>query len=350
MLQQTPDHDNNHFDILRLFAALLVILSHSYAIAGIPDVEPLLARGTNTSLGGLAVYIFFIISGYLITQSLLRSPDFKTYFIKRALRIFPALWVVTLLTVFLIGPAITALPSREYFSSFETYFYLKRLALFIRPSDTMPGIFPGESVNGALWTIPYEFMMYAAIAVWQIVQQAVFKQKLNAENLLLIIIPAFIMGLLPWQEYVPDYLASKTDQLHVLGRFIYYYFIGAVLNFVPKQFFQHHATFIIGTLLIFISYVLMPSLFPIALAIGLPGMILYLAFAPAPIKNPKYDLSYGIYLWGMLVQQILISYFKFDNLLLYNLAAMTAAAAIAFFSWQYVEAPALKLKQRFLAK
>lgn len=350
MLKFNANHDDNHFDMLRLFAALLVIFSHSYAIADIPNAEPLLARGTNTSLGGLAVYIFFIISGYLITQSLLRSQNLKTYFIKRALRIFPALWAVTILTVFLIGPLLTALPPGEYFTSPDTYLYLKRLALFIRPNDTMPGVFPGESVNGALWTIPYEFIMYVAIAGWQIIQRILFKQQLNAINILLIVIPAFILGHLPWQHYMPDFLADKSDQLHVLGKFVYYYFIGALLNFIPQQHLQKPAAFIIGAILMGLSYILMPLFFPIALAISLPGIVLYLAFMPIQIKNPEHDLSYGIYLWGMLAQQVLIYYFEFHNLLLYNFAAMITAAAIAFFSWKYIEAPALKLKRYLTAK
>ena len=54
---------DNCFDLLRTLAAFAVLFSHSFALSGLP--EPLI--GYKSTLGNLAVWVFFAISGYLIT-------------------------------------------------------------------------------------------------------------------------------------------------------------------------------------------------------------------------------------------------------------------------------------------
>ena len=88
------------FDLLRAVGALLVLVSHSFALTGRPEpVVPGVA-----SYGGLGVAIFFSISGYLITLSWHRDPRLGAFLVKRSLRIFPALFVVVLLAAFVLGP------------------------------------------------------------------------------------------------------------------------------------------------------------------------------------------------------------------------------------------------------
>ena len=98
----------NNFDFLRLFAALAVILSHSYALLGLKTNPIALLTGINGLFGGgalgtIGVSIFFVISGYLITKSWERDPHPSKYFKKRILWIFPGLIAVTLLTALVIG-------------------------------------------------------------------------------------------------------------------------------------------------------------------------------------------------------------------------------------------------------
>ena len=69
-----------NFDLMRLVAALLVVVSHTYPLSGQP---PLRIMGVE-DLGALGVSIFFVISGYLVTGSYQRDP--RTYLVKRLLR------------------------------------------------------------------------------------------------------------------------------------------------------------------------------------------------------------------------------------------------------------------------
>lgn len=74
----------NNFDILRLLLAICVMIFHIGRMYG----------NENLSLfpGTLAVQAFFIISGYLITESFERSRTLKDYSIKRLRRIAPGLY------------------------------------------------------------------------------------------------------------------------------------------------------------------------------------------------------------------------------------------------------------------
>ena len=103
-----PDRDNN-FNLLRMAAATAVLVSHAYPLSlGDGVAEPLL-HYLGMDLGTLAVYMFFAISGYFVTQSFHKNSGLIEFCIARIFRIYPALFVALLLTVGLLGPIFTTL-------------------------------------------------------------------------------------------------------------------------------------------------------------------------------------------------------------------------------------------------
>ncbi len=64
----------NNLNLLRMIAASMVLFSHSYALTGRIDQEPLaLLSGHRSDVATLGVVMFFAISGFLIAQSLTRT-------------------------------------------------------------------------------------------------------------------------------------------------------------------------------------------------------------------------------------------------------------------------------------
>lgn len=157
----------NNFDFLRLFFASLVIVSHSFPLAGVRDLEPLrYLTNSRYDLGGIAVQCFFVISGYLIFQSLERSPNFLNYFWKRILRLYPAFIVMTLATIasipFIYEGSIPLLENKSFLSYFP-----RQITLF-NLQQNIDGVFtqlPYTGINGSLWTIRYEFTMYILVGL-----------------------------------------------------------------------------------------------------------------------------------------------------------------------------------------
>lgn len=162
---------SNNLGLIKWIAAILVIFSHSFSVAGqgVDYLDRL--SGGEISFGGFAVAIFFFASGFFVTKSLLRKNDAKAYVVGRISRIYPALIFVLFCTVFILGPIVSTLPASEYFKSTETYMYL--LYLFMIPRYTLPGVFLDNPVsgivNGPLWTLLLEAICYIGLlVVWKL--------------------------------------------------------------------------------------------------------------------------------------------------------------------------------------
>lgn len=162
MRLRMAESEKNSLDALRLVAASLVLYSHQHVLWGSSDPSFL----GLSSFGGAGVSIFFFLSGSLVWSSWRRDPHPGRFFRRRSLRIFPALWVLVLLSVFCLGPALTRLPLQEYFGSMLTWRYLTTAMLLVRYE--LPGVFVDNIypvvVNGSLWTLPVEFLCYTLVA------------------------------------------------------------------------------------------------------------------------------------------------------------------------------------------
>ena len=113
-----PTSHANNFDFMRLVAALTVIFSHSFLIAeGTQSREPLVWLSHNQCpLGLVGVFVFFVISGYLVTESFCRAPKPGGFVLRRTMRIYPGLVVNGLVCAFVLGPIVTSLPLSAYFA------------------------------------------------------------------------------------------------------------------------------------------------------------------------------------------------------------------------------------------
>ena len=146
-----PDRDN-HFNLIRLVLASLVILSHAPELVDGDRHRELLTRAFGTlSFGELAVDGFFILSGFLICQSWANAPKFRPFLVKRVLRIFPGFIVASLVCALLVPVLVTDLGS--YFGQFRWDRFSTGVALLRVP--VVPTIFskPYAGVNGSVWTI-----------------------------------------------------------------------------------------------------------------------------------------------------------------------------------------------------
>ncbi|HEY0105010.1 MAG TPA: acyltransferase, partial [Rhizomicrobium sp.] len=153
------------FDMIRLFAAFTVMVSHSFSITGSPFGAWTFITQQG-SPGTLAVAVFFVLSGYVIAESLRRDPRPGAFLRKRALRIYPALTVVVLCTVFVYGPLMTDLSLSQYFSSRGTAIYL--LSVVFPMKEKLPGVFDHTAnyfVNASLWTLRYEIICYVVVGL-----------------------------------------------------------------------------------------------------------------------------------------------------------------------------------------
>src|SRR6185437_12264726 len=159
----------NNFDFLRIFAALSIILFHSFGLLGRMKSDPLsIFTNGRINFSFIGLSIFFCISGYLIAKSAVKSPTVKNYLWKRFLRIQPLLIVLCLLTIFLLGPFFTRFTLKQYFSDIDTYTYFRNVFPFLGIQFTLPGLFHNlrdNGVNGSLWTLIVEERLYLLMTI-----------------------------------------------------------------------------------------------------------------------------------------------------------------------------------------
>ena len=296
-----------NFDLMRLIAALLVVVSHTFPLAG---EAPFTIRGVE-DLGALGVSVFFVISGYLVTARYVRDP--KSYLLKRILRIEPGLIASLVVTVVLLSFVTTA-PQAEYWR--EGALYVVRNALLYPATYELPGVFEAVAmagvVNGVLWTLRLEFTFYVVLML--------IRARLA---LVLALLAACTAVFLTMTFTHPGWADDRITRIAFLGaRNGMLFFAGAAIQLSGRQ---------IPLWLGAASAVAFPFLGPLVL----PAAVLGLA---RPGKLPA-DLSYGVYIYAFPLQQVLAAWGQL------NVAtAIVSVIPFALASWFLVERPALKLK------
>lgn len=310
----------NAFDLIRLIAASMVLWSHQLALAGLPEYG---VRPFRVSFGGFGVLIFFVVSGYLNTHSVIRHQSIREFLVNRGLRIYPALVVCVAFTVLLgacVAPDLKAYVDHQLLS-----FVGKDITLFtgvkagvshaVFASSTLP-----NALNGSLWTLPYEVKMYVILAI------SFLAMRYSPATALVVL----ACGLLALGF-------SALDSSYWLG---------------------FGAAFVIGSFIAALERLKGLGL-PIAALLALSGVFavigresfaLYLLLGVAVVAcgciklpswlRPPLDLSYAIYLYAFPIQQLSVSTTKNFWLGLFFSAIITFV--LALLSALLVERPAQK--------
>jgi peptidoglycan/LPS O-acetylase OafA/YrhL len=336
----------NNFDFLRVLFAISVIVSHSYIFYTGAPVDWLSSNtGSGLSFSDLGLSGFFCISGYLVFLSSQRSPSYWAFIWKRILRIFPGLIVVTTLIVFLLGPIVANIPG--YFSHPSPYIYwYSNIALYDR-AQAINGVFTTNpypnNINGALWTIIYEFLFYLLFFF------LFLSKRLN--SLLPYACPlAFItIVYLYWTHQTTGYqLAYTSIKAKWFMYFACWFLAGMLLAIYRKHWLRNNALLALAALPIVVLIVI-GTLPKFSLFFAWPCLIIGFGTGRTPLISKWEQLgdpSYGIYIYGFVAQQTLIYYLK-DSLsfLQYMLVSILVAAICGWLSWHIVEKQALKLKR-----
>lgn len=347
--KQINNRSSNNFDFLRLFAALLVIITHSYSLKGSADVD-FLSKLTSGSIqfSHLGVAIFFIISGYLIMQSAISSSSWKSFFWKRILRLLPGLLVVLLICAFILGPICSTLSIGDYFYNIETSNFLLSVFIFIK-NYSLPGVFennPVDSVNGSLWTLAYELTLYISVMITCLLGLDKKRNILLLIWFLFLIIRIFLGNRFFWFSYASPF----TFGLNIKYLFEWsFYFLSGVLFFLYRDRKIVDRRIIVTLFLIYTIFAIwkQTEILNILNYLLIPFLIIFFSFLPSKVSNlGKFgDFSYGFYIYAFPVQQTLI--YVFDNrisVLSLILMSVLITLPLAILSWYLIEKQALKLK------
>ncbi len=335
----------NNFDLLRLCAALMVVVGHSYFFyPSTSGWDPLLILTHHESTGSLAVFTFFLISGMLVSASWERDPRVLPFLGHRVMRLWPALLVNALLLTFLIVPLWStdlsygqALRNPALWHWFRHTLTLWSGGVILVPHAFLGLPFKEVSPNAVVWTLSLEFKAYLLVLAmgWSLAFTHTWRFILAMSLAFLALWwtfyhPPTLAVLADWGRLVPGYTAPPV--LFFLFGVLLYRYRSRVLIYAWPLPFCALATYLArdtrcGEALLLVTWA---------------WLILWLAAWPRlRVWIPAQDRSYGVYLYAFPVQQMLACLTPHLNHWLSLFLVLPTTWALAGWSWRFVEHPAL---------
>lgn len=345
---------NNNFNVLRFIAALCVMSGHMAKIANVDTVS-----FGGVEIHNIGVIVLFLIGGYLIAKSWLSDPHPARYAAKRFIRLWPPLAIFTLLMVYIAGPLISELGSEAYFQS-EYRLYFKNLWLYI--TYYLPGVFTQglpicNVINGSLWTIPVEAMLYAVCpmilcACGKNATRSVFARRVSCVAGVALLLEFMRSAIIPDAKlilYATDWLAAW----YLITSFL----IGMAYACLDIER-QLNLQVSLLLMMLFGLANFQPALQGLFVLIVLPYFVFSFSLTQEPFFAAffkEYEISYGIYLYGFFFQQLTAWMFNVE--LGFSLSCMelfflslVPTLAAAWLSCALIERPLIRLTNWLIAK
>jgi peptidoglycan/LPS O-acetylase OafA/YrhL len=363
----------NNFDLLRLLAAAQVIYVHSVVFL---DIE---ARGLLSTANELmavfpGVPIFFVISGFLVSQSFENSADVRDYLHRRALRIFPALWICFAVTLLLLGTFVLAerFTARDFATTGEGFLWSWTFPVWVVSQMTVGQFFEPHvsfgvgNTNPSLWTIPVEIAFYLCVPLiyWLLIRP--LRRSMSSA----VLVGVAILSFIAW--YVGRFTiggSAGRDELigavtvppgvRVLEQTPLPYLYWFILGVLMWRHFGAVSTYLRDRLLFWTAGYALLAYAPIwfeaewiqttpayqlARAIGLAMWAISFALSFRGVSRRLLrglDLSFGLYLYHMLIINTLVE-LHLGGSIGWLWFTYVATGVLALLSWTLVERPAMK--------
>jgi peptidoglycan/LPS O-acetylase OafA/YrhL len=335
---------NNNFNLLRFIFAVLVLLSHAPELADGNRKREILTSFFHTiSFGELAVDGFFLLSGFLIVQSWSSRPVVFDFLSSRVLRIFPGFIVASVICAFIVGP-LAANPI-NYFANLSVTNFVAGMLLLQEP--VIPAVFSGTPyphVNGAMWTISFEFICYLGVLMAGV--SGLLKRPLVFLCLTISVVTFCLlqrMGYLS-ADFYPHIFLQK------LVHFVSFFMVGSCFYLFRHLIIFRKRSLIAGVAILVVGLCSW-RFCEVALLCAGGYLLFFVALTPMASLNGFNrlpDVSYGIYLYGWPVQKLFLWYSPLISPWLLFVLSFFSSLLLGVLSWYVIEKPFLKFKRKMI--
>ncbi|WP_443944224.1 acyltransferase family protein [Pedobacter sp. AW1-32] len=338
-LNRQYNPQENAIGFLRLVFAVLVVIQHCFYLTEHGETD---LGFENIGIGSLGVNGFFVLSGFLIAASWEKTQSFLSFLWKRFLRIFPAYWICILVISLIFAPVMAGslhIPFDYEFLRSQINYIIKNFFLMANQPDiaNITGTLKEKNLNGSLWTLPWEFLLYICTAFAGILG-LLSKRKIIFLFLFSLYTLGYYLDPCKCRFFLTYY---SSDRVVILPIF---FGLGALAQLYLSKIPNSRIIFLISLFAYIASYQY-PVLFFLA-PVFFAYMVIYMAIH-VPIRSIEKDgdYSYGIYIYHFPLTQLFLiwSNGKTSIGLLLVLTLITSSI-MAILSWKFIEKPALRLK------
>ena len=335
VVPKQTDRRNNCLNLLRMLAAAQVFFGHIVPVFS--TVQPSwLSPFMNALFLFEGVPFFFGISGFLLWMSIGRTDSFSSYLKNRVARLYPEMW-----GAILVNAAVTLILNFKNIKWFDFFAYQVAQGTFLQfwTPDSLR-----DFSNGPLWTVfvmaqcyivlwfAYRFLHGKGLKRW-IPTLAVCLAVNIFKPLLAGLLPAILYKLI-WYTFV------NHMWLFLVGAFLCEYF-DRIIGWLKKLWWL---AFLVEVLVVYIFRDLDIGSYPIIKSVSLLLGSIGLAYC-LPKLNLKIDLSYGLYLYHMIVINAMVALGLFGGSFLWTLAALAISLLLAALSYISLGALSRKFKK-----
>jgi peptidoglycan/LPS O-acetylase OafA/YrhL len=347
----TNTHDNG-FNAVRLVCSLMVVVYHAYLLnpAAPGRRDPLSAAlQPITDAGGLAVGVFFLLSGMFVSQSWLRDPNPWRFALRRVMRIVPGLFVALLITTI---PAVAFFSERGFAGLLDPapwrYIFGNSVLHFLQyniPPEELfiPWVLGGQGLNGSLWTLYWEGRMYVLLLLLGVAAVLPMRQWLCAASAFLLLAASLI----------PEVLSGYVWEVRLWSLFL----AGILLQTLATQVRIGPVHVLCAVALALLNWTRSAAMTPHPLTwfgIALVACTLALWIGGARVRGlghvQRHDYSYAIYIyhWPVLLMVAKLLPTATPGVMLG--CTLLVVLPLAMLSWHFVEAPSMHAARRWLRR
>lgn len=321
----------NNFTVIRFLLAMAVLVGHSFPITGNGSDPITMLILPHAWIGSIAVGGFFAVSGFLVSASI-QNRSLNDFAISRALRLYPAVIVYSLVAVLVIGPLASSVGIYQYFAA-KPWNNLWNATLwewiYNLPYAFTDRTFSG-STNGSSWTLPAELRCYIAVFLLGLIGLFNTREIANVALLSALVLIKINFSAIPLfggnAQFEEPLLFFIVGSLFWVNR-----------NFIPMNWVLCAA--LVAATFFYAStswyrYFYMPTV---------AYCILMAAYRLPHFDIDKFgDISYGVYIYAWPIQQLVWS--QGQNAYVNAALATLIVVPVAYASWRFVEKPALSLR------
>jgi peptidoglycan/LPS O-acetylase OafA/YrhL len=340
-------------DGIRAIAALMVIFYHFFSTieAGNPVMKVMQKASV---FGQTGVTLFFVLSGFLITRILLATKEsdnyFSSFYVRRALRIFP-LYYFVLACIYFLLPLMGQADAVPFQKQVSFWTYLQNFAISFNWNQQGPNHF---------WSLAIEeqFYLFWPFLVYKL--SAKILKRLVIGICVLALVLRFVFVLRGYDVFYNTFTRMDALALGALlslielkngiqGRNSGKYLFGMIVLLIPTLALWS----IIGGSGLWSVQVVKDTLlgltyfFLIAFSISVAQNNFFKrALMTTPLKYTG-KISYGLYVYHPLCFHFMFVYFKTGNVWIDFLLGTTVCFIVATASYYLLESRFLKLKKFF---